>query len=147
MRGWSGRQAGPFREEDPLSLSEPANPSETSLARRHQRPSRPAGQAPRAVKKTPRELGRGRVGPGRHGAGPLGAHRLAGGTDHVCVAAAPGKGSDTAMCPPGQINSYIVDADGRGDVEDKSSWCWAGQIMACPSEEVSLEVDCGRKKG
>lgn len=65
----------------------------------------------------------------------------------MCVAAAPGKGSDTAMCPPGQINSYIVDADGRGDVEDKSSWCWAGQIMACPSEEVSLEVDCGRKKG
>ena len=56
MRGWSRRQAGPFREEDPLSLSEPANPSETSLARRHQRPSRPAGQAPRAVKKTPESL-------------------------------------------------------------------------------------------
>lgn len=45
VRGCSGRRAGPFREEESPSLSEPANPSETSLARRHQRPSRPAPSA------------------------------------------------------------------------------------------------------
>lgn len=139
VRGWAIQGRG-------ASLSEPANPSETSLPRRHQRPSRPEAQALSPVEKTPGGLCRGRKRPGRHVPCPLGAHRLAGGTDHVCVAAAAGRGSPAAMCPPGQINTYIVTTDGGGDVEERSSCCWAGRIMACPSEEVSLEVDFGRKE-
>lgn len=62
------------------------------------------------------------------------------------VAAAPGKGSHAAMCPPEQIHTYRVTADGGGDVEERSGRCWAGRIMACCSEEVSVEVDFGRKE-
>lgn len=39
---------------------------------------------------------------------------LAGGTDHVCVAAVPGTDSHSATCPTGQINSYTVTPTARG---------------------------------
>lgn len=50
------------------------------------------------------------------------------------------------MCPPEHIHTYRVTTEGGGDVEESSSRCWAGPVMACRSEEVSMEVDFGRKE-
>lgn len=62
----------------------------------------------------------------------------------------PEEDSRSTMRPPGQINSYIVNIGRPGDAEGmlKRGATGIGRVrmVACPLEEVSLEMGLGRKK-
>lgn len=128
VKGWCWRRVGPFRGEESLALSEPANPSETpGLGVTRGLPAQQSSH-PASREATLQTFG-GHKGPRSHGPCTPGTHSLAGGTDHARVAAVLAKDCHAGTHPPGQINSYIVTLTAEGmlrrgaaDVGRGGSW-------------------------
>lgn len=129
MKGWCWRRAGPFRGEESLALSEPANPSETPGLGASPEAFPPSRAATQPSLEAMLQTFGGHKGPRRHGPCTPGTDSLAGGTDNARVAAVLAKDSHAGTRPPGQIHFYIVTPTAEGmlrrgaaDVGRGGSW-------------------------
>lgn len=83
----------------------------------------------------------------KHGPRTPGTHSLARDTACAPVVAAPGEASPTAMCPPGQRDSCVVDSTGRGDVENLVQLVLGGADRGIPLGGGESGGGLGEKEG